>query len=166
MRAKSEWEFEKRLAAEFPFMSRDTEAELYRDDGCFTGPGWYEVLRGICLEITAAYAASGRPMNFTVSQVKEKAGGLCFYYYLDEQGMLAVRDPANRELHTTIDTIIAKWCEVSERTCEACGAPGVMWRDIGYVKTLCDSCHAVAKADGYGALPLPGWRRPDGQPNM
>ena len=42
---------------------------------------WYEVIRGLCLDITKVYGKTGLPVDI-VDQVKEKFGTLRFYYHL------------------------------------------------------------------------------------
>jgi len=42
---------------------------------------WYEVIRGLCLDITEVYGKTGLPVDI-VDQVKEKFGTLRFYYHL------------------------------------------------------------------------------------
>jgi hypothetical protein len=61
----------------------------------------------------------------TISQVKEKYGGLRFYVY-----------GATEEVYNYIDFAEA----MSMRTCEECGAPGEP-RSDGWTKTLCDRHH-------------------------
>lgn len=59
-------------------------------------------------------------------QIKEKFGGLRFYYGLDEVGS----DPGVADL-------IERAEQIAARICELCRAPGRS-RGGGWIKTLCD----------------------------
>ena len=76
---------EMQLAEEFPFMRRKSSlkeqenrdgmvSDLYSAFGCEMRNGWYELMRGLCGEITEAYRDAGVPVDITVDQVKEKYG--------------------------------------------------------------------------------------------
>lgn len=154
-------ELEEKLAKEFEFMHRgkgyDEQmisdgfvADLYGAFGCEHDDGWYELLRGLCLEITEAYQKHGLPIDIAVSQVKEKFGTLRFYYCFDDSpqsihaidfiGYGSVRfEQVSTELHKEIASIVRKWEEKSAYVCERCGAPGSLRKGLR-VSTLCDSC--------------------------
>lgn len=85
-------EFELKIAEEFPFMCRGKNADeqlkydgrignLYDAFGCDFADGWYEVIRGLCRDITEGYGKAGLPVDIVVDQVKEKFGTLRFYYH-------------------------------------------------------------------------------------
>lgn len=54
---------------------------LYDAFGSEVGSGWLEILRSLCMEITACYEAAGQPVDIKVDQVKEKFEKLRFYYH-------------------------------------------------------------------------------------
>jgi hypothetical protein len=83
------------------------------------GDGWVGILEDLATKL----AAKGFDFS-TVAQIKEKYGGLRFYY--DGCGFDAEVDAAE---------------EASYETCEECGAPGEA-RKGGWIKTLCNECEA------------------------
>lgn len=66
--------------------------------------------------------------GLTIMQIKEKYGGLRFYYApLDDE----------------VDAMVDAAEEQSQRTCEVCGEHGML-RDGGWLQTLCDE-HAEGR---------------------
>lgn len=97
--------------------------------GIECGDGWYKILDDLCKAIQAAVDYKNRrgedPHNdVIVDQIKEKFGGLRFYY-------------------SGGDDVIFKLVEEAEilsyQTCERCGAEGKE-RSGGWIRTLCDKC--------------------------
>lgn len=85
-------ELEMKLADEFPFMRQGKNADeqlkddrriskLYDAFGCDFADGWYEVICGLCRDITEANGKVGLPVDIVIDQVKEKFGTLRFYYH-------------------------------------------------------------------------------------
>lgn len=143
-------ELEEKLAEEFPFMRRgdsyeeqEASGEIRDLFGAFGyevgGSGWYDLLRGLCTEVTTAYQRVGLPVDIVVDQVKEKFGKLCFYYH-----PVGAR-PGSSELHQEVAKIVHKWEAKSMTVCESCGAPGALRKDIRWVQTLCDQCYIPRK---------------------
>lgn len=122
------------LIAECPLLFRrpDGERNFYFE----IQPGWYKPVRELCLALekvaegleapTEEDAPDPRPR---VVQIKEKFGGLRFYYYgwNDETTALVQATEA------------ACW-----KICEACGEPGERRRDR-WIQTLCDAHHKKEK---------------------
>ena len=77
--------------------------------------GWHPLL-------DILYAA--KPDDVTVTQVKEKYGGLCFYL-----------DAAPMPYHDLVDAVE----KLSYQICEDCGKVGRA-REKGWIRTLCDRC--------------------------
>ena len=104
------------LAKEYPDVFGD-----YRTFDC--GIGWYSIIKDLAAEL--------HTLQFTgqVRQIKEKFGRLCFYV-----------GSATDEQFAAIDRAEAK----SVTICEWCGAPGKM-TSAGWMRTLCDTCHEIAK---------------------
>lgn len=137
-------ELELKLAERFPFMRWAEDWQVQRENGeipdaysvfgCEIGNGWYELMVDLCTEITAAYERSGAPVDIVVDQVKEKWGGLRFYYHIPDH---SVESP----LQVEITKIVRKYEEMSFAICEDCGKQGTR-RKLGYVCTLCDECFA------------------------
>lgn len=151
---------EKALADEFPFMRRGLSIEeqqekgyiddLYGAFGLDCNNGWYQLIRDMCAEITAAYEAVGEPVDIVVDQVKEKYGTLRFYYHPKGQPIaihafdslsggpsLRVR-PGRSEIYQKVAEIVDRYEEMSGHVCEICGAPGCLRTDLRWILTLCD----------------------------
>jgi hypothetical protein len=82
------------------------------------GEGWEALV--------APLIAKANELDATVDQVKEKFGGLRFYY-------TPAYDTDDTELADMVDAAEA----ASKRTCELCGAPGVTMTKGYWLKTLC-----------------------------
>jgi hypothetical protein len=87
-------------------------------------PGWGLLFDHLCSTLEHLLAPDHIDA-FTVTQVKEKFGGLRFYF----------SGPCTPAAADAIEVAEA----LSERTCMTCGAPGWL-RQGGYVVTLCDHC--------------------------
>jgi len=159
-------ELELKLAEEFPFMRQNAD-EQRKDDGSISqlhdafgldvSDGWYEVIRGLCRDITTAYEKAGLPVDIVIDEVKEKFGTLRFYYHLGEHNPVinavdSIDDgssigamPGVSDLQKEIEEIVDKWEEESGNVCEKCGSAGELRDDLSWVLTLCDSCYAQIK---------------------
>lgn len=67
--------------------------------------------------------------NYTISQIKEKFGGLRFYF-----------NTSDMKQYSRLNSIIMAIEEKSLETCEECSAPGYRRRhsNMGYMYTTCD----------------------------
>ena len=94
--------------------------------GFCVGEGWWPVLTNLCANIQHHIDWQNKNSEVvpqvTVAQIKEKFGGLRFYY-----------DGGDDEISGMVRMAEA-W---AGNTCETCGAPGKR-RDGGWIKTLCD----------------------------
>jgi hypothetical protein len=129
---------------------------LYEQFGCCCNDGWYEVLYGLCRDITAAYEKRGLEPDVVPQQIKEKFGTLRFYYSLRSTGESSltldflgtgdslVFSPNQSEIGKEVRDIVNKWQKKSAQVCEFCGAEGQL-RKLLWVKTLCDKCYGPAK---------------------
>jgi hypothetical protein len=89
--------------------------------------GWWPIIAQLDRDIAAIESA------YEVHQIKEKFGGLRFYY-------------AGRAGNDArIDELIAQAERVAAQTCELCGAPGRA-RGTGWIRTVCDE-HAEGRLD-------------------
>lgn len=154
-------ELENKLADIFSFMQKKETLEeqkakgriddLYGAFGCECADGWYDVLYGLCAEITELYKKQGQPVDIVVDQVKEKYGTLRFYYHHEgeEKGISAIDFPGvslrfsskDSDLHRQTAEIVHKWEKKSGEVCEKCGKPGVLRKDLSWILTLCDDCY-------------------------
>ena len=117
--------------------------------GFCCGEGWWPILEKLCSNIqhhidwkekqrdwairfnSTASPEDMRPvpdkiLQVTVAQIKEKFGGLRFYY-----------DGGDEHINGMVRMAEA-WADAS---CEECGSPGKR-RDGGWIKTLCDTHEA------------------------
>ena len=101
--------------------------------GFAVGEGWWPILTNLCANIQHHLNWKNKTSEVvaqvTVNQIKEKFGGLRFYY----SGGDDVVDGMVR--------IAEVW---ASRSCETCGAPGKS-REGGWIKTLCDHHEAERK---------------------
>lgn len=107
------------------------------------GDGWEDLLRRACRRIRAAVRADGG--SFCAAQIKEKYGGLRFYW----QGSLSADAVAR------VEEAIALAEARSATTCDVCGEEGRL-RDDLWLVTRCDA-HAegrpaVAVEEGFEHL--------------
>lgn len=112
--------------------------------GFAIGSGWYQIIRSLCANIQSYIDSrechrlslmKSNPMNralpeqieqVTVDQIKEKFGGLRFYYSGGDE---------------KIDGMVMMAESWAAHTCETCGKPGKS-RDGGWIRTLCDEHEA------------------------
>lgn len=102
--------------------------------------GWYPILRALCANIQRhidwkneqfeKYGRGEKVPQVTVLQIKEKFGGLRFYY----QG-------GDNEVYGMV-RMAEEW---ANHVCEVCGTPGVKTSG-GWIKTLC-SKHAQQREE-------------------
>lgn len=97
--------------------------------------GWYPII----IELDEALAAIDP--GYEVHQVKEKYGGLRYYFGVSEGTSKADRQ--------RMEQLVDEAEERCESTCELCGEPGEMHTTPhGWYRTLCAAC-ATAEAKGY-----------------
>jgi hypothetical protein len=82
--------------------------------------GWYQLVLDCDKELSEI------DPKYDLQQVKEKFGGLRYYF-----------QPSDPTLRNKMDAVIAKYEELASRTCEATGGPGVLMKSVGnWYKTL------------------------------
>lgn len=124
MRDMEEYDaFEQRLKEKYPKMFSRPYG------GVAVGAGWWPIIESLCANIQ--HYADWQNKNHekhpvvpqvVVSQIKEKFGGLRFYY-----------DGGDDEISGMV-RMAESW---ADHSCEECGAPGKS-RNGGWIKTLCD----------------------------
>ena len=112
--------FAKQMEERFPKMF----AEPYGGFCC--GEGWWPILTNLCANIQHHLDWKNKNSEVvpqvTVNQIKEKFGGLRFYYSGGDDEISGM----------------VRMAEVwAGNSCEECGAPGES-RQGGWIKTLCD----------------------------
>lgn len=105
--------------------------------GCDCGDGWFTILNELCGAI-ARYLRHERELvqaiDFKILQIKEKFGGLRFYYKGGDKYIAGLVDMAE---------------ELAAKTCEVTGKPGRLCRKpSGWLVTLCPE-----EAEKIGAVP-------------
>jgi hypothetical protein len=114
-------EFVKRMVEAYPKMF----AEPY--GGFAVGPGWWPILEALCGQIQHHIDWKNKQSEvvaqITVNQIKEKFGGLRFYY------------EGGDEYISGLVSMAESWAACS---CETCGTPGER-RQGGWIRTLCDT---------------------------
>lgn len=88
--------------------------------------GWYTIIDELCGTIQTYIDETPNVEQVIAVQVKEKFGGLSFYY---KGGDKYVRD------------IVNKISGLSYKTCEKCGSNDDIKQTKGWVKTLCGECY-------------------------
>lgn len=115
------------LLADFPQLYQN---EHLRKNGYFSvGDGWEPIIRKLSEKVFAEYLtlSSEQQAQWCVIQVKEKFGGLRYYYDgVSTEGMAHAIDEAEKEAY---------------RTCEVCGAPGTNANVCNWTLTLCHQCY-------------------------
>lgn len=124
-------EFEKRLKERFPNMFSQPYG------GVAVGEGWWPIIESLCENIqrhtdwwNKNHEKHPVVKQVVVEQIKEKFGGLRFYYEGgDEQisGMVRMAEA---------------W---ASHSCEECGSPGTLGGQ-GWIRTLCPTHRAEADA--------------------
>lgn len=143
MRTEEQYEeFAQRMETKYP----DMFSEPY--GGFCVDAGWWPIIEGLCAEIdsytkwrnnTRAARLKDNPHGLdipdevpqvVVEQIKEKFGGLRFYYTGGDD---------------TINGMVRMAERWANHTCEECGKPGKS-RSGGWIKTLCDEHEAERQA--------------------
>lgn len=131
--------------------------DLYDEFRWDVGDGWYELVRGLCSEIEAAYEKAGQPIDLIVDRIREKFGTMRVYYHFEGQPqpvqVFACSDaeitiryrPKETELQKGLADIVQRWETESATVCEECGRPGKL-RENGRSLTLCDKCASSHEA--------------------
>jgi hypothetical protein len=94
--------------------------------GFAVGPGWWPIIKSLCGQIQSHIdwrAKQGHDVpQVTVAQIKEKFGGLRFYYDGGDE---------------YIDGLVSMAESWASHACETCGSPGRTYSS-GWVRTLCE----------------------------
>jgi len=140
-------DLENKLAKDFSFMrwqrvGADGEdasvTNTYVAFGCEVGDGWYVLLHDLCEQIQETYKRYGAEVDIVIDQVKEKYGGLRFYYH--REGRLT-DEIADEMVSQRLEDIVQQYEDRSEHICEDCGKEGRLREDLSWILTLCDNCY-------------------------
>lgn len=120
--------FAKRMEEKYPKMF----AQPY--GGFAVGDGWYPIIESLCGNIQHYLNWKNKESEVVpqvvVAQIKEKFGGLRFYYDGGDDRVIGMVQMAEA------------W---ADNSCETCGAPGTSGGK-GWIKTLCPTHRAEADA--------------------
>jgi hypothetical protein len=128
MRTEEYDEFAKRMEEKYPKMF----AQPY--GGFAIGEGWWPIIESLCSNIQHYINWKNKESEVVpqvvVAQIKEKFGGLRFYYEGGDDRIYGMVSMAE------------SW---ADKSCETCGAPGTSGGK-GWIKTLCPTHRAEADA--------------------
>jgi len=93
--------------------------------GCECGAGWFDLIYRLCEDIEKS-----NPENFKAEQIKEKFGGLRFYY-----------SGGSQEVHD----LVSKAENDSYEICENCGSKEEVTSEGAWILTLCSKCREQRK---------------------
>ena len=139
-------ELDEALCAKYPKIFKDRHGDMKETLMCWgfdVGDGWYKILDSLCGQIqhytdwnnenhAKGYTQYKQVPQVVAVQVKEKFGGLRFYY-----------NGGDDHIHGMV-RMAESW---AANTCEECGAPGKM-RHGGWIRTLCDK-HEEERQEKY-----------------
>lgn len=151
-------ELENKISATFPFMKKGKSLveqhkagfvdDLYSAFNLDCGDGWYNLIYELCTDIQKLLDESKMEVCIKVEQVKEKFGGLRFYYSLSfnedevsEVGKNKQKDE-RKELLEKVSKLVDSYEDKSYKICELCGNIGKLREDLEWMETLCDKCYA------------------------
>lgn len=126
-------EFAKRMETKYPEMYVGTDETCYGYGGFCVGAGWWPIVESLSDTIQHYLNWRNREEETVpqvqVRQIKEKFGGLRFYY-----------DGGDERINGMV-RMAEEW---AAHTCEVCGSPGTI-RYEGWHRTLCDTHEAEYK---------------------
>jgi len=109
--------------------------------------GWFDIVDALCSDIEALLGSE--PDRFVVTQIKEKLGGLRFYFSLEGVEDMFVDIHTDRGIRTIVRksdgpplmdelrSLVAASSLRSTTTCQDCGASGMRAAHGGWIGTLC-----------------------------
>lgn len=160
---------EKILVDKYPVIFRDYGGDMRQTCmawGMDCGDGWFKLIDDMCEQVTKLI--ENKPYKVIASQVKEKFGGLRFYYTVEQAhinlfqkicynfrvwmfkrmwgrfywGLVNFRKKFYKTISEKIDDIISEAESKSYKICETCGQPG-QTRGGAWIYTACDNCEKL-----------------------
>lgn len=136
---------DKQLCEQYPKIFKDRYAPMTETCMCWgfeIGDGWYQIIDSLCRQIQhhvdwkqeqkEKYGRGEGCHQVVATQVKEKFGGLRFYYTGGDD---------------VVDGMVRMAESWAANTCEECGKPGNS-RGGGWIRTLCDD-HEAERQEKY-----------------
>lgn len=125
-------EFDEYLVKTYPEIFRDRHGDPMKTLMCFgfgCGDGWFDLIDTMCKaiqnHINFLRSNNKEIEQVVAAQVKEKFGGLRFYYEGGDDYVRGVVDLASH---------------LSEKTCETCGSTTNIGKTSGWIKIMCEDC--------------------------
>ena len=122
-----------KLFEKYPKIFKQKDLPVEQTSMCWgidIGDGWYHIIDTLCRQIqnhlkhNLKKDQNPKLFNVEVTQIKEKFGGLCFYYSGGDE---------------FIEGLVWMAEGISNKTCEECAAYATQ-NDTGWVHTLCNNC--------------------------
>jgi hypothetical protein len=134
----TEVEFDKYMVNKYPEIFRERYMSIQETCMCWGfchGPGWYGLVDLLCECLDKIHKTT--QVLTVANQVKEKYGGLCFYYtiYFPE----AMSNEDRKVWENIIDATVLSAERKSLSTCEKCGKYGKI-RNGGWITVRCNKC--------------------------
>ncbi len=110
--------------------------------------GWMPVMADMCREVDELMRGRLDRYSFSWVQFKEKFGTGRFYYHLRvlaDPARSQKDSPETTELRQAILEVKLRAKERTASLCEACGQPGELIRDEGWLSTLCPEHAAMLR---------------------
>ena len=125
-------ELEEKLVKAAPVLLKDYHGDQMKTCmawGMECDDGWFDLLMELCSKLEEINnSGNGRVV---ATQIKEKFGELCFYYYTENM---------TKEEHNKVYEIVSEAEQRSWDICEICGKPATHTTK-GWIKRLCNECY-------------------------
>jgi hypothetical protein len=154
-------ELEKILVEKYPKLYRDYGGDIRQTCmgwGFTCKDGWYNIIDDLSFKIKEIDTKD----RVVADQVKEKFGGLRFYYHINDYHYYQIfpwslwlkipykirpyltkaRQFFYKRFDEKINDLVYEAERKSYKTCERCGCPGQR-RSGGWIRTLCDPCEEI-----------------------
>ncbi|HSG31415.1 MAG TPA: hypothetical protein VLB82_07710 [Thermodesulfobacteriota bacterium] len=130
-------ELQDKLFKKYPKIFRQKDLPMSETCMCWgiaCGDGWYTLIDNLCFSLQFDTDRNNYP-QVEARQVKEKFGGLCFYYQIN-----ASQDPDRSRKCGAIEGMIDFAELMSSSICEECGSNQDVSQTSGWIKTVCKNC--------------------------
>ncbi len=136
--------------------SRKSKEESCMFWGLCVGNGWYNLLDTLC-SVIGNHEDNNKGLHVVVDQVKEKFGGLRFYYHIEgtlQRNNWIKTDADVKKTTECFGNLVsgAVWMAdaMSYTICEVTGKPGSLRQDLGWIRSLCDREYEIALTNKTG----------------
>ena len=134
-------ELQEKLYSKYPKVFRNRHLSPQETCMCWgieCGDGWFWLIDSM-LEYLTYYTEKG--YDIIADQVKEKFGGLRFYYSIRISDKCSDNDTIKKISSDRICEIVDYCLALSLKICEQCGSnENVLQTNSNWIETLCDKC--------------------------